>query len=523
MARYQYSGFTTVPHRPETGPEESGVTVAREAYEQAIGRSLDTDSEELVIDERGYAEEVADVLGEDYLENRVLLFSSEQLDISGDETVSETLTRKAGENELFRELVQEYGPVALAYDIDVGKELAVNARIDPSCSSQTVADLDSLSRSLSDMRPRELKNYDHVSNLVDAAGSVKEALPYVELFDQPVVTVSSDQAKLQEDGYAAFLFQTGDVYAVTVGTAEEPVQTEGYWQQTEITTVMEELQEHERIQVDEVAGVIKLELMAEPIIRALEEEYMDEDGVLQHAKQLVNLRSMDVEEKVPEEFDALVSLLGEEDISMDTAAEREKLGAVDGTDAFTEDLIDSMQEAYRAEEPMQAWRHGVYEMGPEDLVEAYNTWQESRFRHSYRQFIPDKSYGADAVTEFCEDVDLAGERDGKFLTNLVAGMADEEVVVGDLSDVDYFGYFLEDKHVIIEGNTGDYLGAFLDNGATIEVKGETGRRLGIGSKGGEIYLHAGSQEISDVGATVYVKRNGLTDWLFGKDKWTRVN
>lgn len=512
-------------------PVEKVESVPLEAYEEVLGRelSLDNRHETLPIDDTGYSFRAGNELGEDYLGDSIVIFDEEQLD--GHDTdsyeVPEFILGALKDHEPFLELLDEYGPIGVTYDIGLLSDYRngifwVRTRYDPEHSSQAFREEYELRENLTWMNEDDLKDKEYIESLVDASDG--EADTEKNVFRLPThnspFARSPSELKINGRDHTTFLFHTekSRAYTVSIGTQDNPLEDEtgGHWQEQTPTRLMEYLLENERITIDEVAILEEKNELAEDTLREFMTACSGRGEAYNHLATLNNLMEEDLGEYTPSEFNALDALRWEQDVSLERAGDWAKLDAITGNTPFYQDLIGALEQAHE-DGTYSIWKHSKYEVSPDEIEDAYNSWNSGRPYSSPN--IPFGGYGAETLQEFCETHNL-GEFGGRFLSPLINNMLDEKIMLDDMSGVDFIGLRLSDKHVVINGDAGDWVGKEMRNG-TIEVRGDAGRMVGTGATGGEIYLH-GSGRPFESNADIY-KKKWVRSLFSAEDKWKKIN
>lgn len=527
--KYDYNdSIRAVTQRGSCMGRSALVNVSLDTYEDALDRDIPIDTQDsVVVDHRGYSDRVAEELGADYLDGRSLVFHDEQIDGFSPDSVlfPDPLMYRIAEKERFRDMVDRYGPVALTYDLDLSEDITMTADYDLSCSSSAFETATEIHEELSDLDADALNDVEYTESLVQ---TVQDGVGPVNLeetmFSEPVASVSTDRLILSGGDHTTYLFTTdaNDLYAVAVGTDDNPLRdwVNGYWTENTLTAAMESLYESGDVSpVGWKANTLKETIADATLDRVLDICDVRDSRRYGSAMTLDNLLNITLEETVPDAYHALDELEAADDVSMDTDAELIKVAAIDGQTPFFSQMMSSLRDAYTEDASITAWRHGMYEYDENDLKQAYREWSYSHYAHTAEKYVPDGRYSADAITRFCENTALSDD-DGAFLTALINDMADDEIVLESMSQVNQIGREMTGKTVIVDGDVGDWIGYEMRDGV-LEIKGNAGKYVGTMSQDGEIYLH-GEGEVYEADADVY-KKQRFRSLVTGRDMWTKVS
>lgn len=151
--------------------------------------------------------------------------------------------------------------------------------------------------------------------------------------------------------------------------------------------------------------------------------------------------------------------------------------------------------------------------GVDEILDLYEEWldavkDEDDVDCAYAlalDMISDLSFRSKDISEFSRRIgkyskEKSFSKSGLFLSALINCCVDEKIVLelGEIGrSIDYIGY-LNEKEIIIEGDTGNLLG--LNMKGVIRV---SGRIMGIGKNDGKIYR----------GTRLLQSKNKLTDWI----------
>lgn len=489
------------------------LSVPRNEYEDVLGQRLPLNTRDPVtIDLSGFSPEISDVVGQDYIYDRLILFDTEQLlaEPTGTSSAREQVRQDLADDAAFHELVEEYGPIGLTYDVDVEDGLSLEVRYDPEYSSTRFAEASELYRGVTSLDAERLQDEEHVAALAEMGEADTSFLE--DMFQDPVTTIATDYVARSANGVDTHLFETDDVYAVVVGSADKPFpETDGYWNEQSITNLLEHLQKQELIEPRPSFIRDHMNGLARKTLFKLSKTANDRDDYPEHVARLEQYRQL--EDDIPDEYHALQDLLEEDDVSVETDADWVKVRYLHGN-RFA-GLLDSMHGAHDSPHPVRAWKHSPHQITAAELEAAYDEWGMGY--SSAESHVPDGGYGAETIQEFLDETDISGD-DGYFLSALINNMEDDEIVLDDMEGVNRIGAYLQDKHIIVESDVGEWPARNMQSG-TLEIKGKVDRGGLISPNGGTVYLHRGGRVYHNHDATVY-KRIPLTGHV-GAPVWRR--
>jgi hypothetical protein len=488
-----------------------------DTYEDVLDTDLPLSQETVPINRRGYAEDVADVLGPDYLGEHAIVFTPDQLAVNGQVSAFPTSALDAlADTEPIQYAVDRYGPVGLSYDTGIDDDITVTVRYAPEYSSNTFVEAKCVVDHVNSLDMDDAMDADYVNTLSAAAAAVDP--DDTGLFQDPIMEIRADRITIERDDRVVALYDLDEIYGVTIGADARPLDVDGFWQEAEVEDWLSAMQDADRLERHERELAVHTNLLAKTTMQQLQRTYFDPDTLAGQAEALEELRTS-IDDAVPDTFDTLQELRTADDLSIDSSADWKKAAFLSTPyDILPDTVVDAREQG----KPVTVWRYEDYDTTADQLADAYYDWKRDGLTHRPERHVPLGTYGAETVNTFCDQTDL-GEKDGIFLTALINNMVDNEIVLDDMSDVEHVGYELAGKQVQVDGGTGSFLGKNMRSGR-IEVMGRADPLIGGSSSGGEIWLHTRADihyQTDGIGADIYRKQR-VRSWLSTEEQWEQV-
>lgn len=469
------------------------------------------------------------------------LYRPEQLDLLPPDRISyaDDLITDIRSNDPFMSFLSEHAPVQLTQVIDYDPDgFTVRAMLE-STPAQDHHDIQDTYRQVEHLGRDALRSEDTIEELVESLHHYEEALTdgVVE-----AGSVTGNHLTYDLDTTTGYLLTPEHPLLVMIGAEQTPWDRDpDQWGEESLGHVLDtfygtasedRVGDHLHI-TDQVYDAID-ERSRDFLWDFVDDSIVDSDNAPHpHYETLENFE--DITEHVPDELRALRDLAENEDLSITTAADEIKVQYVNGTgSALHEHLIADIQNAMRTGKDVSLYRHRGLDTCIGDIQEQFQAYTEGG---SVSRYVDDDLYyNAEALYRFCEETELRRD-DGRFVSALINNLDADTVRLPDMAGVDYLGEDNDGKHITIEGDAGDNLGAGMTDGR-IDVHGslqfwytplyadsdryEELRDAAVSDdiNGGEIYIHGdcytnGSRS-SD--AEVYV----LKERLLRSDTWKQL-
>lgn len=182
-------------------------TVDRNLYEEALGEGLpESVDNRVAVDKCGYSAAVADELGADYLDRRIMIFGEEQAscryDADGSAGVERLVDRLYEEGQFltddeysgvtFIEDATALGPIVLEWDVELGDELELYAYLKPQGAASELGHLQELAGSVRTLSRADVEAHSTMTELADRVNSLEpEQRQFFDLFYEDDVKINS--------------------------------------------------------------------------------------------------------------------------------------------------------------------------------------------------------------------------------------------------------------------------------------------------------------------------------------------
>lgn len=491
--------------------------VSTTVYDDQIDDPVEMTGDTILVDRRGYAPEIAEQLGQDYLSDSILIFDSEQLEshvLSPEFDGSYGLLKSVDE-----EILQRSAPDGADYPfrLDLTRELDLREgydRLDPAFRISAVWPEDQfteeykaneLKEEINSLDMDQLSDRDQVESLVSASRHAE-----LDRSDIPSLilnrTGTRDRFRYRDSGTTGYVMNPEQPLLFTINGDTTPFEAydAGDWATLDLSEGLEELLGRRLLTDNNTLHAQRRELsyvFIEQFQQDIDSEYPGREHAVTRLEEY-----RDIEDYLPEELLALEELAEDGTLRSDTELLREQLRHMYGIDAFYETLLADIQDALDADTPVAARRlHGLdHCIG--DIQQAYWDWSGSE--HIAERAAKDLEYNAEAVTRFCRNTSLE-RHDGLFVSALINELEADHVELPDMTDVQYLGWKNDGTRITINGDTGRYLAKEMTDGR-IDIHGTARSRIGIEMTGGEVYLHdSSSRTYNSCKGDVYVKKGGI--------------
>lgn len=414
-----------------------------------------------------------------------------QTDVTENELSSIAALQETLEDSTYAAITTETDPLDFAVQIVPTLDGYRTEAVLHDAHSKTAREHLSRVADIQNLDQQTLQTSDTLDRLV--SGGVTE--PH-ELPEQPPHTETDELRIGQEDGTVGLIQgQDGDHYALHhrhTGPPRrfglDPLE----WGDT-ATDPVQLAYETGHLTVDTEALDQELEDRSHEILYEIEERIEDMDAYA----------SMDTvygtATNLPEEWHRLREVYEDDDLRVSDEHDLVKTTVLEPEDQIGE-LALSVLDLEQDPEGLRLSKYRKEADTIEQIGEAYRDWKQSlsferaghhddTAKERALEFASDLAYNEESIRAFCENADLS-ENDGYFITALAEHTPAEEVTVPDMDGVGYLGYRQASTRIIIEGDTGDWLGSYMEGGEIV-VKGSTEGNITYEMDGGSIYIQDG--------------------------------
>lgn len=362
-----------------------------------------------------------------------------------------------------------------------------------------------------------------------------------EIAEDPVIARYATDRFMYEDGdTTGYVMSPEQPLLVRIGGTTPPYDLEEEeWVQEDLNTLLERLDENGMLAINENKLSHVLDFQAGAFLGQFAEEHdyrtdPETDSPNSGTARYDTLEHyLAIEDALPDQLKALRALYTENDPRIHDKPDRAKLDFITGTTTYAEQLLEDIQTALADETPVTLHRRPGIGAALDD-IDAFNTAysdEKEAAEHTgispysivhdfsaqdlldllYEKINP--SYNAEAIYRFCEEND-GDDINGEAITYLAMNAEEDTIRLPDMGNVRGVGNYLEDTHLIVDGDIKEWFGKNMKSGR-IDVKGNiqenyssrlTKAWIAFDAEGGEIYLHQGDRVSNRGDGDIYRKR-----------------